>query len=304
MGSVGSVGKSAVILIDKAPDITSFDCLGKVKRLVNKKTGHCGTLDKFAHGLLIVLCGSYTHLVPAFMGMDKTYEAVIEFGKSTETLDPEGAVFETGAIPSLEVVAVAVASMVGPLKQIPPAYSAIHVNGKRSYQMARSMKEAELSELLPARPIVIHEATVLSYEAPYLKVRLRVSKGTYIRSYARDLGHLCNSCAYVKELYRTSIGPFSVDEAISYDDCATLSTIGADSSDFGLACIKRIPGTVCVEVSEIEAFKLSNGYVLNSVRAKVPYGAVFALFMKGKEPVCLYSAEEKKIICQLGVKNE
>ena len=289
------MGKNAVILIDKASGITSFDCLGRVKRLVNKKTGHCGTLDKFAHGLLIVLCGSYTHLVPAFMGMDKTYEAVIEFGKSTDTLDPEGVVFETGVIPSLEVVSKAVQSLVGPLMQVPPAYSAIHINGKRSYQMARSMKESsEMASLLPARPITIYEASILSYEAPYLKIRLRVSKGTYVRSYARDLGHLCNSCAYVKELYRTSIGPFSIDEAIAFDDVEALSSI-----NLGYDLVKRIPGTVSVVVSEEEAFKLSNGYVLNSVLSKLPEDAVFALLMNSGAPVCLYSLKEKKIICQM-----
>ncbi len=294
-----AVSKNAVLLIDKAPGITSFDCLGRAKRLVNKKTGHCGTLDKFAHGLLIVLCGSYTHLVPAFMGMDKTYEAVIEFGKSTDTLDPEGVVFETGPVPSLEVISKAVQSLLGPLMQIPPAYSAIHINGKRSYQMARSMKESvQVISDLPARPITIHEASIISYEAPYLKVRLRVSKGTYIRSYARDLGHVCGSCAYVKELYRTSIGPYRIDEAIAFDDVEALSSVGD-----GFDLVKRIPGTTCVEVTAEEAFKLSNGYVLNSVASKVPNEAIFAMFMCSEAPVCLYSSKEKKIICQLGARN-
>ena len=290
------MGKNAVILIDKASGITSFDCLGRVKRLVNKKTGHCGTLDKFAHGLLVVLCGSFTHLVPAFMGMDKTYEAIIEFGKSTDTLDSEGVVFETGPVPSLEVVTQAVQSLVGHLAQIPPAYSAIHINGKRSYQMARSMKESgQAFSDLPARPVTIYEASVLSYQAPFLKVRLRVSKGTYIRSYARDLGHLCNSCAYVKELYRTSIGPFSVQDAISYDDTEALQQVGS-----GLDLIKSIAGTVCLEVTEAEAFKLSNGYVQNSVLSKLPETAVFALLMNSGAPVCLYSIKDRKIVCQLG----
>lgn len=293
------MGKNAVILVDKAPGITSFDCLGKVKRLVNKKTGHCGTLDKFAHGLLIVLCGSYTHLVNAFMGMDKTYEAVIEFGKSTDTLDPEGVVFETGKVPCLEVVSGVVQRMVGPLMQVPPAYSAIHVNGKRCYQMARSMKEsAQVLEGLPARPITIHEATIISYNAPYLHVRLRVSKGTYIRSYARDLGHLCGSCAYVKELYRTAIGPFSVEEAIPYNDISTLTAIGSQPDNFGFDFIKRIPKAVCVEVSSEEAFRLSNGSVPKTVLCNVPDGAFFAIFISSQTPVCMYSVKEKKIICQ------
>lgn len=292
-------GKNAVILLNKASGITSFDCLGKVKRIVNKKTGHCGTLDKFAHGLLIVLCGSYTHLVNAFMGMDKTYEAIIEFGKSTDTLDPEGAVFETGKVPCFEVVSAVVQSMVGPLMQVPPAYSAIHVNGKRCYQVARSMKEsAQVIEGLPPRPITIHEATIISYNAPYLHVRLRVSKGTYIRSYARDLGHRCRSCAYVKELYRTAIGPFNVEEAIPYNDISKLTAIGSGPDNFGFNFIKQIPGTFCVDVSSEEAFRLSNGSVSKTVLSKVPDGAFFAVFMHSNTPVCMYSVKEKKIICQ------
>lgn len=307
MAKVGNTlnKKNAVLLVDKAPGITSFDCLGKVKRLVNKKTGHCGTLDKFAHGLLIVLCGNYTHLVNAFMGMDKTYEAVIEFGKSTDTLDPEGVVFETAKVPCSEVVTGVVKSMVGPLMQIPPAYSAIHVNGKRCYQMARSMKEsAQVIEGLPARPITIHEATILSYEAPYLHIRLRVSKGTYIRSYARDLGHRCGSCAYVKELYRTAIGPFHVEEAIPYNDISTLKAIGCGPDNFGFDYIKRIAGTVCVEVNSNEAFRLSNGSVPKSVLSRVPEDASFVVFMSSNMPICMYSLAEKKIICQMQNKEE
>ncbi|MBQ4501809.1 MAG: tRNA pseudouridine(55) synthase TruB, partial [Spirochaetales bacterium] len=130
------MGRNAVILVDKGEGITSFDCLGRIKRNVNKKTGHCGTLDKFAHGLMIVLCGSYTHMVPAFMGLDKTYEAEIEFGRMTDTLDPEGEVVETSPVPSEEVILSAVRRLTGVQMQLPPVYSAIHVNGKRSYQMA------------------------------------------------------------------------------------------------------------------------------------------------------------------------
>ncbi len=301
---MGVVGKNAVILVDKASGITSFDCLGRIKRLVNKKTGHCGTLDKFAHGLLIVLCGNYTHLVNAFMGMDKTYEAVIEFGKCTDTLDPEGTVFETGSIPSLEEVQKAVNAMLGPIKQVPPAYSAIHVNGKRCYQMARAMKEpGQLPVELEARPVTIHSATILSYEAPFLKVRLRVSKGTYVRSYARDLGRLCGSCAYVKELYRTSIGPFDVKDAIPYDASEALSAIGTDLESSGFKFIKCIPGTSCIEVSKTVAFKLSNGSVPKALLSKlpqaVPQGTNLIIFMCEDLPVCMYSIKENKIICQV-----
>lgn len=283
--------RSAVLLVDKAPDITSFDCLARIKRNVSRKTGHCGTLDKFAHGLLVVLCGCYTHMVPVFMGMDKTYEAVIEFGKMTATLDPEGEVVETADVPSEDIVRQAVSEMVGKIMQVPPAYSAIHVNGKRSYQLAR---EGEAEPELKARPIEIYSAEILGWDAPYLTVRLNVSKGTYIRSYARDLGHACGSCAYVKSLYRTKIGPFSVEEAFRYDDTDAMA---AQSDPENL--LSRLPGCVCLEMTETEAFKAANGYVMPSVKKRLPEGAVFALLKHEDRTVCIYSASERRIMCQV-----
>ena len=285
------MGRNAIILVDKGEGITSFDCLGRIKRNVNKKTGHCGTLDKFAHGLMIVLCGSYTHMVPAFMGLDKTYEAVIEFGRMTDTLDPEGEVIETSPVPSEEVVISAVRRLTGEQMQLPPVYSAIHVNGKRSYQMAR----AGASDVgLSPRLINIYSAQVLLWEAPFLTVRLHVSKGTYIRSFARDLGHMCSSSAYVKSLYRTQIGPFRVEDAVGFDDENALASIPE-----GREFLRMLPGSIEVEIDETEAFKAANGYVKGSVKDRIPSGSSYAILMNGGSPVCVYSIRENKIICQV-----
>ena len=285
------MGRNAIILVDKGEGITSFDCLGRIKRNVNKKTGHCGTLDKFAHGLMIVLCGSYTHMVPAFMGLDKTYEAVIEFGRMTDTLDPEGEVIETSPVPSEEVVISAVRRLTGEQMQLPPVYSAIHVNGKRSYQMAR----AGASDVgLSPRLINIYSAQVLLWEAPFLTVRLHVSKGTYIRSFARDLGHMCSSSAYVKSLYRTQIGPFRVEDAVRYDDENALASIPE-----GREFLRMLPGSIEVEIDGTEAFKATNGYVKGSVKDRIPSGSSYAILMNGGSPVCVYSIKENKIICQV-----
>ena len=284
-------GRNAVLLVDKAEGITSFDCLSRIKRNINKKTGHCGTLDKFAHGLLVVLCGCYTHMVPAFMGLDKTYEAVIEFGKMTDTLDPEGEVVETADVPSEEAIRKAVSDMVGPIDQVPPLYSAIHVNGKRSYQMARDGKQ---EPELQARPIVIHSAEILAWNAPFLTVRLHVSKGTYIRSYARDIGHACGSCAYVKSLYRTKIGPFSVDEAFRFDDTQSMSMPpGAEE------LLSRLPGCMSLEISDEEAFKAANGYVMPSVKKAMDPASSFVLLKNGGKTICIYSVRDGRIMCQV-----
>ena len=283
--------RNAVLLVDKAEGITSFDCLSCIKRNVNRKTGHCGTLDKFAHGLLVVLCGCYTHMVPAFMGLDKTYEAVIEFGKMTDTLDTEGEVIESADVPSEKAVRRAVESMTGPIDQVPPVYSAIHVNGKRSYRMAR---DGKTEPKLEARPVVIHSAEILSWEAPFLTVRLNVSKGTYIRSYARDIGHACGSCAYVKSLYRTKIGPFSVDEAFRFDDEASM-TVPQCAEDF----LARLPGCMRLEISDTEAFKAANGYVMPSVKKNLDTKASFALLKNGGKTICIYSVRDRRIMCQV-----
>ena len=285
------MARNAIILVDKGEGITSFDCLGRIKRTVNRKTGHCGTLDKFAHGLMIVLCGSYTHLVPAFMGLDKTYEAVIEFGKMTDTLDPEGEVVETSPVPSEEVILSALSRMEGVQYQVPPVYSAIHVDGKRSYLMARS--GAQDVDLKP-RLINVKSIEVLSWEEPLLTVRLDVSKGTYIRAFARDLGHMCHSSAYVKSLYRTKIGPFDIRDAVRFDDQAALEQL-----DEGRHFLDMLPGSMNVEVNDIEAFKASNGYVKNSVRERIPDACTLAVLVHEGLPVCVYSVRENRIICQV-----
>ena len=277
------MGRNAILLLDKAAGVPSFDCLGRIKREINRKTGHCGTLDKFASGLMVVLCGCYTHLVPVFMGLDKTYEALIEFGKTTDTLDPEGAVLRTAEVPSYETILHAVSELTGSLMQVPPVYSAIHVDGKRSYKMARSGQGADL----PPRPVTIHEAAVLSWDSPYLRIRLHVSKGTYIRSWARDLGEKCGSCAYVKELRRTDIGPFSVSE----------TTDGVLNG--GEDLLLRLPGTSVVEISGEETFKASNGYLKKSVLEKFPQEGRFAVLRDSGRTVCICSVEDRKIICQV-----
>lgn len=285
------MGKNAIILVDKAPGVTSFDCLGRIKRSVNKKTGHCGTLDKFAHGLIIALCGSYTRLVPAFMGMDKVYVATLEFGKMTDTLDPEGQVIEKSEIPDFETIKKVVLSYVGPQNQVPPIYSAIHVNGKRSYQMARS---GNLELDLKPRQIRINNAEILEWEPPFLKLRLDVSKGTYVRSYARDIGHMCASSAYVKELYRTNIGPFDVKDAVVFNDVEALQKLGS-----GENLLYKIPGVKEIELTKEEALKVSNGYIMSSVLRKMPRDSALIIMRCDSRVVCVYSMVEGRILCQV-----
>lgn len=173
--------------------------------------GHTGTLDPFATGLLVVLVGKATRLARFVEGDRKTYHAEIRLGMRTTTDDPTGAVLEAwqGRWPTREAVAAAVAQFTGKQEQRPPAYSAKHVEGKRSYQLARRGVAVELPEV----PVTVHELELLAYEPPMVRVRATVSAGTYLRALGRDVGEVLGIGAHVSSLRRERIGSLDVAEA-------------------------------------------------------------------------------------------
>ena len=208
------MAEAELLLMDKEEGVTSFSSLSQVKRShKGMKVGHAGTLDKFASGLMIVLVGKATRLNPVFSSMGKSYIAEITFGKETDTLDPEGEVIATASSPSLSRLEEVLPSFIGRQEQIPPVYSAIHVGGRRAYQEARRGSEVEMAP----RIVEISSLELLSYDGEKAVISTSVSKGTYIRSLARDIGRRAGSAAFVSRLRRTSIGPF------------TLSDIGLDT---------------------------------------------------------------------------
>ena len=203
-----------VALIDKPEGVTSFGALSEIKRRVGHgKVGHAGTLDKFATGLLIVLIGAYTKLTPYLSGLDKSYEGVMRFGSTTETLDPEGDEIGEYPIPARETIENGIAAFTGSFAQVPPKFSAVHVDGKRAYRRALSGEDIEI----PARSVTVGDFRLLAWEPPELRFSVSCSKGTYIRSLARDLGKYCDSAAYLTELRRTSVGELSIEDAVAPD---------------------------------------------------------------------------------------
>lgn len=206
----------AIRLMDKEPGMTSFRSLSSVKKENRgQKVGHAGTLDSFASGLMIVLIGGATKLTPIFSSFDKEYIAEITFGKETDTLDPEGAVIAEAPVPSRKVLEAVIPSFMGKQKQVPPVYSAVHVDGKRAYREARSGKDIEM----PERDIEITALELLSYESGKAVIRTSVSKGTYIRSLARDIAKRASSRGYLTALRRLRIGPWSLaDKEKSTDE--------------------------------------------------------------------------------------
>ena len=204
--------QAGLVLLDKPGGITSFNALNVIKKAPGcRKVGHAGTLDKFAQGLLVALTGSFTKLVPFFVGLDKVYEAEITLGKETETLDPEGTVVGEAPVPSLSAIEQILPSFCGTIEQVPPRYSAVHVDGRRAHRLAR---EGQSFEIKP-REISIYDLQILSYTPPLLTIRIHCSKGTYIRSLARDIGLKAGSRGYVSSLKRTRIGPYTVDQAVT-----------------------------------------------------------------------------------------
>lgn len=230
------MNNSGILLLHKKSDVTSFQALYPVKKIINKKVGHTGTLDKFAEGLLVVLTGSMTKLNSLFTAFDKKYTAEIKFGERTDTLDPEGAIVATGLVPDYETVVQSLLSFQGEITQKPPIFSAIHVNGKRAYKSAREGEHIEI----PLRNISIYSLELKNWDPPFATIDVHCSKGTYIRSLARDIGFACNSEAYVTKLIRTQVGPFSLDEAVKEENIKADSLIKDWNALKSVGCIGKI----------------------------------------------------------------
>ncbi len=203
-----------IALLFKPAGLTSFQTLGFVKRaLRTTKVGHAGTLDRFAEGLLMALTGALTRLCPYASSMDKEYEALMRFGTGTDTLDLEGTVDSQGPVPAHDELVRALPGFIGAQEQVPPAYSALHVGGKRAYQAARNGEKVELAP----RTVTIREIELLSYRPPDALVRVSCSKGTYIRALARDIAVRLGTCAHLIGLKRTRIGGFLASDAVRPD---------------------------------------------------------------------------------------
>ena len=207
---------NGVLLLDKPVGLSSNDALIKAKRLLNaKKAGHTGTLDPFATGLLPLCFGEATKFSHDLLFADKTYETIVHLGVSTETGDTEGAIVETLAVQCTEQQIEAVlAQFRGPQSQVPPMYSALKRDGKPLYEYARAGITLERE----ARDVVIHELTLLSYEAPFLRLRVTCSKGTYIRVLGEDIGRALGCGAHLNALRRTQVATLKLDDAISLDE--------------------------------------------------------------------------------------
>ena len=206
-----------VLLINKPLDWTSFDVVRKVRNLVKiKKVGHAGTLDPLATGMLIVCTGKFTKRINEYMAQEKEYTGTITLGAITPTYDLESEPQDGKPYEHITKAEIdkAVLQFIGDIQQLPPAHSAIKVDGKRLYELARQGKEVKLEP----RNIRISECEITRVDLPVLEFRVVCSTGTYIRSLANDLGQALGCGGYLSSLCRTRIGEFTLDQSMSMEE--------------------------------------------------------------------------------------
>ena len=236
MTNILDLETGTVLRVYKPYKWTSFDVTKKIQRFVIRKikrnqtdplspkkkvkVGHAGTLDPLATGLLIVCIGKETKNIEKYMGMPKVYTGEFFLGATRPSMDKETEIDQVFSIDAItpEMIYAAAKTLVGELDQVPPLFSAIKKDGVRAYQMARAGSDIEL----PSRKVRVDSFVITHINLPYIGFEIKCSKGTYIRSLARDLGKALNSGAYLESLCRTKIGNFGLDEAITLDEMAEI----------------------------------------------------------------------------------
>lgn len=205
--------EDGMLLVDKPAGITSFGVVARVRRQLTQqlgkraKVGHTGTLDPFATGLMIIVTGKECRNAGNYSKLDKEYEATITLGFNSTTGDPEGELTPIADTqPTKEAIEAALKQFTGEITQRPPIFSAIKINGRRAYDLARKGEVVEM----PERQVTVFALELLDYAYPEVKIRVHVSSGTYIRTLAEDVGRVLGTGAYCSQLRRTKVGEWSV----------------------------------------------------------------------------------------------
>lgn len=275
-----------VLLVNKEEGLTSFDVVRRIKKSLNtKKVGHCGTLDPLAKGLLVVTVGKALKISRFIEADEKEYIATIKLGERTATLDREGEVIEKKEISSFsnKDINKVFSSLIGVIKQKPPIYSAIQINGKRLYEYARENIEVEIKE----REIEIKELELLDYNNEFIKYRVVCSKGTYVRVLCETVANKLNNIGYMYDLVRTRIGKLNLDS--SY----TLENI--ENGNYRLIDIESsLSNFVVLTLKDRDLYKASNGNVLDFYIE----GNILVV-NENKETIALYEGdkENNKLVC-------
>lgn len=263
-----------VLNIDKPPGPTSFAAVARVRRLCRaERAGHAGTLDPMASGVLLVLLGQATRIARYLEPLPKEYEAAVRLGVETDTDDLEGAVSVEKEVPELgrEHVVKVLSGFIGEIEQVPPSYSALKKDGVPLYKLARQGRPVVPS----ARRVTVHAIELLSLDRREMCLRVRCSKGTYIRALARDVGRALGCGGTLAGLSRTAVGGFRKEVAVPLD---ALDRVTAETSGVGIdQALDFLPG---VELDEVEAAKAGHGNIIPRTSGQPP-GSVFRMRHRG-----------------------
>lgn len=252
-----------LLIVNKPAGWTSRDVVNRVARLGRRlKAGHAGTLDPLASGVLVVCVGAATRLISYVQAMRKCYRGTFLLGRESPTEDVDGPVTELdGApIPDLDSIRTAAHSLTGEILQRPPAFSALKVQGRRAYDLARAGKAVDLKP----RPVTVYRLEVEGYEYPELRLVVECSSGTYVRSLGRDLAASLGTAAVMSQLVRTAIGSFSIEQSVSPDDLDADNWIERLAAP--IRAVELLPRVVLSE-REIESVQYGQ-----NIAAEVPHG--------------------------------
>ena len=285
---------SGWLIVDKDEGIGSTDVVNQTRRLLNaQKNGHTGTLDPFATGVLPIAFGEATKLIPYVTDVNKEYEFTLKFGATTDTLDYTGNITKTGGkYPTKEEILAVLPRFIGEIIQIPPAYSAIKINGKRAYDLARQGE----SVAIPERKIHIFELELLEIiDDSQVRLRVTCSKGTYVRTLGADIAESLGTYGYLTALRRTKCGNFSLSDTILLENLKNIEYLGERQKKI-LPVLTCLCDITVIAVKEEDATKLRQGqsispksYEISTLMGK---DAVATL---DNQPVAVVRIDERKI---------
>jgi len=285
------------MIIDKPLGISSNQVLSRIKRVLHpSKIGHAGTLDPLASGLLPVAFGEATKTIQFIMNREKAYEFEITWGENRDTLDAEGEITATSdLIPNEENIKTALAEFkVGTIEQMPPKFSALKINGKRAYDLARKGEEVKLE----SRQVDLLELSLTSISDGSAKFFVECGKGFYVRSLARDICSKLSACGYVSSLRRVKSGKITEKDAISLDSLEKLvhnaNELDGEWQDFLMPLSYVLDDILVHKVSSSEAAKLKNGIAIEYSNPALPENEVF-IVSSADIPIAICSLKNDKI---------
>ena len=278
------------LVLDKPVGMTSTHAVSRLKRIFNaKKAGHAGTLDPLASGILPVAFGEATKTVPFVQDGAKAYRFTVRWGAETDSDDADGKVVRTSeARPAPDQVADALGYFTGTIMQVPPAYSAIKINGERAYDLARDGEEV----ILAPRPVTIDSLEIISLEEDEAVLEAHCSKGTYVRAIARDLGRHLGCLGHVTALRRTRVGPYTLDDVVSLEELEEAAGAAMDHLLPVEAGLTEVP---CVVVDRDGAARLRRGQSLLLRGRDAPLGGA-AYAACGGVPVAFGEVDKGELV--------